>query len=163
MEVCSHQEELVCRWGECTQACMIPTDTNSFRQGWESIKRKKKYSRQEGRKKEERHSNIKEKTASTRWSKPGEKPTTLCRQQFPFKSMGDTGYSPLLPVRRLTERNMCGIGSQALAKYFCKFWHLSVSTQQHWRMGLRWLPPPIYASKHKPGLESGPFPLLPCV
>ena len=146
MEACSYQEELVCRWGWCTQVCMIPTDTNSFWQGWESRrKRKKKYSRQAGRKKEERHSNIKEKAVSTRWSMPGEKPTALCRQQFPFKSMGDTGYSPLRPVRPLIEMDMYGIGSQTLGKYFCKSWLWSVSVQRHGGMGLSCLPRPTFS------------------
>lgn len=77
---------------------------------------------------------------STSLSMPGEKPTALCRQQFPFKSMGDTGYSPLLPVRPLTEMYMYGIASQTLGKFFCKSWHWSFAIQRHGGMGLSWLP-----------------------
>lgn len=100
VEVCWHQEELVCWWLWCTQASMIPTDTNSFWQGWKSRKRKKKKcSRKVGRKKEVRKNNAKEKAVSTRWSIPGVSLQFLCRQQFPCKSMGDAGYSVLLPVR----------------------------------------------------------------
>lgn len=163
MEVCWHQEELVCRWGWCTQAWFPQIQTAFDKDGKVEKEGKRKCSRQAGRKKEARKSNKKEKAVSTRWSMPGERLQFLCRQQFLCQSMRDAGYSVLLPVRlqldwdayvwnRIPSSGQIFLQMLVVECFYPATWRdrAFMVTSLHF----------LHSSELKPGLESGAFPLF---
>lgn len=127
---------------------------------------KRKCSRQAGRKKEVRKSNIKEKAVSTRWSMPGESLQFLCRQQFPCQSLRDAGYSVLLPVRfQLDWDAYVWNRIPSSGQIFLQILVLECFYPATWRDGAFMVTSPhfLHSSELNPGLESGAFPLLQCV
>lgn len=138
----------------------------SDRDGKVEKERKKKCSRQAGRKKDVRKSNIKEKAVSTRWSMLGDSLQFLCRQQLPCKSMGDSGYSLLLLIRlQINWDAYVWNRIPSSGQIFLQILVLECFYPVTWRAGTFMVTSPqfLHSSELKPGLRSGPFPLLQCV